>query len=633
MDFGSRALDTSTQWVTVGSQSQSVLNGTELGEGSSGGPVWLTDDTGNAVVVGVISTGSDVTGAGTFAKLNVTSVNQIAAWMAQDAPPSVNVQNISVAENASVAASSIITSVSNPSGESIISQYGFYDAGGGSGHLTVNGVAQSDDSWVDVTTANLDTVQYVGGSSAGADTLDVEVYDATTAMWSAYSSLTATTTAPHVAPAVSASDVTVAENTAIAAGSLIASISNPSGDSITQYIYKDEGGGTGYFTVNGIIQPDGQWIYPTGSDNVQYIGGASPGADAVMVGIYDYTTNSYSYSSSVTATTVEPAGPPSAPDILWQNTSGSLVDWTMNGSDIVAGQELTYQGNPVTLDSSLSVAGVGDFNGDGKPDILLRNTDGSLVDWTMNGSDIVAGQNLTYQGNAVALDSSWSVAGVGDFNGDGKSDILWRNANGSLVDWTMNGSDIVAGQNLTYQGNAVALDRSWSVAGVGDFTGDGRSDILWRNSNGSLVDWTMNGSDIVAGQDVTYQGNAVALDSSWSVAAVGDFSGDGKSDILWRNSNGSLVDWTMNGSEIVAGQQVTYQGSAVALDSSWSVAAVGDFNGASISDILWRNTSGNLAEWAMNGSTISSGQLLSYQGYSVNLGSTWHALPGQSDFG
>ena len=282
----------------------------------------------------------------------------------------------------------------------------------------------------------------------------------------------------------------------------------------------------------------------------------------------------------------------------------------MNGSDIVAGQELTYQGNPVTLDSSWSVAGVGDFNGDGKPDILLRNTDGSLVDWTMNGSDIVAGQNLTYQGNAVALDSSWSVAGVGDFDGDGKSDILWRNAYGSLVDWTMNGSDIVAGQNVTYQGNAVALDRSWSVAGVGDFNGDDKSDILWRNSNGSLVDWTMNGSEIVAGQHVTYQGNAVALDSSWSVAGVGDFNGDGKSDILWRNSNGSLVDWTMNGSDIVAGQHVTYQGSAVALDSSWSVAAVGDFNGASNSDILWRNTSGSLAEWAMNGPAISSGHLV-----------------------
>ena len=134
-------------------------------------------------------------------------------------PVVVNVQNGSVTTNQSVSESKFVTGVTNPNGDSITA-YGFYDAGGGSGHLTVNGIALSDNSWVDVTTANLNTVQYVGGSSAGADTLDVEVYDATTATWSASSSLTATTTALHVAPTVSASDVSVAENTSAAASSL-----------------------------------------------------------------------------------------------------------------------------------------------------------------------------------------------------------------------------------------------------------------------------------------------------------------------------------------------------------------------------------------------------------------------------
>ena len=108
-------------------------------------------------------------------------------------------------------------------------------------------------------------------------------------------------------------------------------------------------------------------------------------------------------------------------------------------------------------------------------------------------------------------------------------------------------------------------DATWSVAGLGDFNGDGTNDFLWRNQNGTLVDWTMNGSQITASQAVTFGANPVAPDNSWNVAGIGDFNGDGKSDILWRNANGSLIDWTMNGSQVTASQQITLGGSAARL--------------------------------------------------------------------
>ena len=51
---------------------------------------------------------------------------------------------------------------------------------------------------------------------------------------------------------------------------------------------------------------------------------------------------------------------------------------------------------------------------------------------------------------------------------------------------------------------------------IGDFNGDGRSDILWRqNGTGLIADWTMNGSQILASQTVTSQGSAAAPDGSW----------------------------------------------------------------------------------------------------------------------
>jgi len=111
-----------------------------------------------------------------------------------NSPPVVNVQNFAVLENAAVAASSFITSVSNPSGDSL-TYYRFEDFGIGNGHLTLNGVVEPDNQWIVVPIGNVSAVQYVGGPSPGYEQLDVWVYDASTGFWSAPSLLYATTTA------------------------------------------------------------------------------------------------------------------------------------------------------------------------------------------------------------------------------------------------------------------------------------------------------------------------------------------------------------------------------------------------------------------------------------------------------
>ncbi|MBV9977279.1 MAG: FG-GAP repeat protein, partial [Hyphomicrobiales bacterium] len=321
-------------------------------------------------------------------------------------------------------------------------------------------------------------------------------------------------------------------------------------------------------------------------------------------------------------------------DALWRNSSsGEVVDWTMNGPQISLAGDVTYQGNPVAPDASWSVAGIGDFNGDRMSDVLWRNNSGEVVDWTMNGSQIASAGDVTYQGSPVARDATWSVSGIGDFNGDGMADVLWRNSSGEVVDWTMNGSQIASAGDVTYQGSPIAPDSSWSVVGLGDFNGDGKTDVLWRNSSsGEVTDWTMNGSQITSGGDVTYQGSPVAPDATWSVAGIGDFNGDGMADILWRNSNGTLSDWTMNGSQVTSEQNVTFQGAPATPDASWQIAEIGDFNGDGKSDILWRNTNGALSDWTMNGSQVVSEQSVTYQGSPTTPDNTWNLQAKPTDF-
>jgi hypothetical protein len=79
-----------------------------------------------------------------------------------------------------------------------------------------------------------------------------------------------------------------------------------------------------------------------------------------------------------------------------------------------------------------------------------------------------------------------------------------------------------------------------------------------------------------------------------------DFNGDNKSDIFWRDTSGNMAIWEMNGSTILNGNNAGVGNVA----TSFAVVGTRDFNGDGYSDILWRDTSGNLAIWEMNGTAV-----------------------------
>src|SRR5437879_10194972 len=100
------------------------------------------------------------------------------------------------------------------------------------------------------------------------------------------------------------------------------------------------------------------------------------------------------------------------------------------------------------------------------------------------------------------------------------------------------------GQNYLYPMNGTAIkptegfirtvaDLTWQVKGVGDFDGDGKADIVWRNSlSGQNYLYLMDGITIKPTEGYL----RTVTDLDWQIAAVGDYDGDGKADVLWRHA-------------------------------------------------------------------------------------------------
>ncbi len=268
--------------------------------------------------------------------------------------------------------------------------------------------------------------------------------------------------------------------------------------------------------------------------------------------------------------------------------------------------QFTSQADP---GGAFRLVGATDFDGNGKSDLAFQNvTQGEFGDVRSWNDFAASGERLFRQVKQV-----WDVEAVGDLDGDGRGDLVWRYVVPNSPDtgvsyiWFTN----TTGEPTVRKRGGAPLN--WKLLGANDLNGDGAADMIYVSPEGAIRVLMATAARTCA----NYAAGTIA--AGFVAEAYADFTGNGRGDVLVRNrANGqlSLISLNATGINLPAftgdplNREVTctatispIPNTTAALtvsDPSWQLYATGDFNGDGVFDLVWLRPDGTLTLWQLN---------------------------------
>ncbi|MGW2253258.1 FG-GAP-like repeat-containing protein [Kitasatospora sp. NPDC001660] len=257
-----------------------------------------------------------------------------------------------------------------------------------------------------------------------------------------------------------------------------------------------------------------------------------------------------------------------------------------------------------------------DFDGDGKPDYVVIEDDGSVNVWLNHGGDPAGGNGWQALGRvATGLTTDRSRVRLADFDGDGKADYILINPDGSVHVWLDKGGDVSGPSGWQDIGIvATGLTTDPDQVRFADFDGDGKADYWLINPDGSVKVWLNRGGDPAGGNGWQALGQvATGVTADRSRVRLADFDGDGKADYHVINPDGSISTWLNRGGDGHGGWQALGRIATGVTTDHTSVQLV-DFTADTHADYLRTDADGHVTAYANNGGDPSGPDGWTYLG-------------------
>jgi hypothetical protein len=287
-------------------------------------------------------------------------------------------------------------------------------------------------------------------------------------------------------------------------------------------------------------------------------------------------------------------------EVFWRNPNGTEVFWYLDNAKLVNAGVVN---SPLDLSAGWVLKGTADMDADGIKDQIYQNgtqirylpfteTNGQSAGVKTAVTPVFASTKFgAANGQTATPGAGWELVAVENVSGTAQADLIfYSRALDRLVYWTTGANgQITDGGYFTsaaapVTGQATGAANSWNVKSVADFTGDGKVDVLWQNTQGVVVLWNLDGTvvNLTGGSKVL-----PSMPTSFALAGTGDFNGDGIKDVVWRDNAANITRfWTFNNTGTPT---QTADNSAIVANSGFQIQAIADINGDGRSDILWRD--------------------------------------------